>query len=800
MLKVVGCFVDQHNYGLVALAAIICAVSSLAAIRLMRYAAARSGGARVIWLAVASLATGTGVWATHFIAMLAFEPGVPTGYDVSVTALSLVLAIVLTGFGLWIAIGPRSAVGGAVLGAGVAVMHFTGMAAFKTQGALSWDPSLVAAAIILGALFGAIALPIARSASPTRAHLGGALFLILAICSLHFTAMGAVVITPDPRIAVPVTALPTKWLAVGVAVAAFGVLVLGFAALLLDVRERRKLLLERQRLQSLANASAEGLLICNAHRVLHANDNLAEMLGLDTSELARMPMSELLPLRQADLSAHAASSTPFRTELHDRSGDAVPVEIYVRPIELSQQPHFAIAVRDLRPQLAAEAEIRKLALYDSLTGLLNRSSFNQQVEDAVLSAAAMSAKLAVLCVDLDRFKQVNDLFGHAAGDDLLRSVGRALSGALVDGEIAARLGGDEFAILAPIGHAVSAGAVAERILQALSQAGGDQVGSVQASIGVAIFPDDAYDRSSLLHNADVALYRAKAEKLGGYRFFEQTMSDELNDRRQIEHDLRHAADRGELYVVYQPQASVASRAIVGFEALVRWRRPGYGQMSPSTFIPLAEECGAILPIGEWVLRSVCREAAGWPNPLSVAVNVSAVQLHAPNFVALVHTVLLESGLSPRRLEIEITETALVRDFTRTLATLRQLKALGVRIAMDDFGTGYSSLSNLRAFPFDKIKIDRSFVTSVDSNEQAAAIVRSVLGLGRGLGLPVMAEGVETQAELTFLQSEDCDGAQGYLLGRPATIDRFAHLTRANEVVTLPEAERDPQQPAARLRA
>ncbi|MFD1331330.1 EAL domain-containing protein [Methylopila musalis] len=791
MLKVVGCFVDQHSYGLVALAALVCAVSSLAAIRLMRYAAARSGGARRVWLAIASLSTGAGAWATHFIAMLAFQPGVPTGYDVSITALSLVLAIGLTGLGLWVSIGRRPALGGAVFGAGVAAMHFTGMAAFQVQGALTWDMPLVVTAIVSGALFGAIALPVARSASPMRAHVGGALLLILAICSLHFTAMGAVVITPDPRISVPLTALPTKWLAVGVAFAAFCVLVMGFAALLLDVRERRKIALERHRLQSLANASAEGLLICNSRRILHANENLAEMLGLEPAALARIPLSTLLSLRPQELTAHASAPDPLRTELRDSAGADVPVEIYIRPIELSQQPHFAIAIRDLRAQLAAEAEIRKLALYDSLTGLFNRSSFHQRLEDAVQSAALLSGKLAVLCIDLDRFKQVNDLFGHAAGDRLLRSVGEALSSALGDGEVAARLGGDEFAILAPVDHPINAGAVAERVLNALARAGGEHAGHVQASIGVAVFPDDAYDPPSLLHNADVALYRAKAEQLGGYRFFEQTMSDELNDRRQIEHDLRHAADRGELYMVYQPQAAVASSAIVGFEALVRWRRPGHGQMSPAIFIPLAEECGAILPIGEWVLRAVCKEAAGWPNPLSVAVNVSPVQLHTPNFVALVHTVLLETGLSPRRLEIEITETALVRDFARTLATLRQLKALGVRIAMDDFGTGYSSLSNLRAFPFDKIKIDRSFVSAVDTNQQAAAIVRSVLGLGRGLGLPVMAEGVETQAELLFLQSEACDGAQGYFLGRPGPIDQFAHLTRANLHAPAPDVETPP---------
>jgi EAL domain-containing protein (putative c-di-GMP-specific phosphodiesterase class I) len=232
--------------------------------------------------------------------------------------------------------------------------------------------------------------------------------------------------------------------------------------------------------------------------------------------------------------------------------------------------------------------------------------------------------------------------------------------------------------------------------------------------------------------------------------------------------------------VFQPQTEVGTRAVVGFEALLRWRHPVRGYISPAIFIPIAEESGSILQIGEWVLRETCREAAGWPKPLSVAVNVSAVQIHAPNFVGLVHEVLYQTGLHPRRLEIEITETALIRDPVRAQSTLRQLKALGVRIAMDDFGTGYSSLSNLRSYPFDKIKIDGSFIRAVDTNEQAAAIVRSVLGLGRGLGLPVLAEGVETEGELGFLAAEQCDAAQGYLTGRPATIDQFLAYTHGIE--------------------
>src|SRR3979411_1593416 len=254
------------------------------------------------------------------------------------------------------------------------------------------------------------------------------------------------------------------------------------------------------------------------------------------------------------------------------------------------------------------------------------------------------------------------------------------------------------------------------------------------------------------------------------------MGAEVRERRMLEHDLRLAIARDELRLVYQPQHEVRSGTVTGLEALLRWKHPARGEISPVTFIPIAEETGAILEIGIWVLKTACRDAATWTQPLTVAVNVSAVQLYSADFVQELHQILLETGLPPRRLEIEITETALVRDFTRALTCLRQIKALGIRITMDDFGTGYSSLSNLRAFPFNKIKIDGSFIRSVNSNEQAATIVRAVLGLGRGLGLPVLAEGVETDAELQFLKVERCDEVQGYLLGRPAAISSFRRFT------------------------
>jgi predicted signal transduction protein with EAL and GGDEF domain len=346
----------------------------------------------------------------------------------------------------------------------------------------------------------------------------------------------------------------------------------------------------------------------------------------------------------------------------------------------------------------------------------------------------------------------------------------------------ARLGGDEFAILMPdVANPAAASRLAETVLEALRTSGDAPDSHISTSIGIALSPDDATDRQSLLTYADTALYRAKTEGRNTYRFFEARMGVEVRERRMLEHDLRQAIARDELRLVYQPQQEIQSGKITGFEALLRWKHPTRGEISPAVFIPIAEETGAILQIGDWVLRTACREAASWTQPLKIAVNVSAVQLYNAKFVQELHQILLEFGLSPRRLEIEITETALVRDFNRALGMLRQIKALGICIAMDDFGTGYSSLSNLRAFPFDRIKIDGSFIKSVNSNGQAATIVRAVLGLGRGLGLPVLAEGVETDAELQFLQDELCDEVQGYLLGRPAAIGSFRNLTHAEVV-------------------
>ncbi len=791
MLIVYNCLAYQHDLRLVALAIVICGFASFTAISLLKHVQATSGSMRYLWLGVATTATGFGIWATHFIAMLAFAPGVPSGYDIGLTALSLLIAIALTGLGLITATSHRvpdaHALGGAIVGGAIAAMHYTGMAAFDVAGRIQWDATLVMSSIAFGAVFGAAALVVGLRKRAMSFTLVGALILTLAIGSMHFTAMGAASIIPDSSTVVPKSAIPSEWLAIAVAAATIAILALAFLALGLDLRERRRGEVEADRMRGLANAAVEGLLVWDGSRVVTVNESFTKLRGGSEDILGIENLGSLLPEVGVAIAEGRGPSEPIETVLRRADGTEIPVELIHRPIDYAGKVGIAVAVRDLRDRRRAERRIAFLAHHDPLTHLTNRASFNEKLDQAIVDHELSGRSLAVLCLDLDRFKEVNDLFGHSAGDKVLQTVANCTTARLKENQVMGRLGGDEFAIIAPDLHDLAqAGQLAEDILNALRQENenAERALLLSASIGIASFPGDASDRATLLNHADTALYRAKADGRDTYRFFEASMEIQVRQRRLIEHDLRHALGRGEFSLVYQPLTDIETEEVVGFEALLRWHHPERGAISPDEFVPIAEETGLILQIGEWALRSACAEAASWDRALDVAVNVSAAQLHSPTFAQLVRDILTQSGLPPERLELEITETALIRDLARALATLRQLKALGVHIAMDDFGTGYSSLANLRAFPFDKLKIDRSFITCVDQNGQSAAIVRAVLGLGRGLGMPVVAEGVETSAELRFLAGELCNQAQGYLLGKPAPIESFAKITRARPVLRL----------------
>ena len=783
MFTVYNCIVDQHDLRLVVLAALVCSVSSFAAISLLHHVRRSVGYMRAVWITVSAVSTGFGIWATHFVAMLAYEPAIPNAYSTGLTSLSLIAAIILTGAGLAVGVSSISRggpwIGGALVGGGIAVMHYTGMAAFEVQGRILWDPTLVFISIALGAVIGAAALPVGLRGDLLKWKLLGALLLTLAICSHHFTAMGAASLIPDPTISISDTALPSGLLAIAVAVASAVILILALAGVALEMRDRRRGELENERMRGLANAAIEGLVVCEGEKIITVNDSFAALVGDSPDKIVGTKIEQYFEDEDALSRLRERPNVPVEGAISRLDGVRTPVELIQRSVDFAGKPHCAIAVRDLSARKEAENHINFLAHHDVLTGLPNRVTFNAKLDREIKLAADGGQRLAILCIDLDGFKEVNDLFGHSAGDRVLQSVAKRVTASLDEGQMMARLSGDEFAIVVPgLSNPTMAGRFAESVLEVM-QAGTESPGDgggIAASIGIAVFPEDATDRNTLLTHADTALYRAKNEGRGTYRFFEASMGASVRDRRLLEHDLRNAIGRNELSLVYQPQKEIKTGEIIGFEALLRWKHPTRGDVSPDEFIPIAEDTGVILQIGEWVLRTACREAATWTKPLTMAVNVSAVQVHNADFAHRVHEILYETGLVSHRLELEITETALVRDLNRALGTLRRIKMLGVRIAMDDFGTGYSSLSNLRAFPFDKIKIDASFIRSVNVNDQAAAIVRSVLGLGRALRLPVLAEGVETTAELEFLKSEFCNEVQGFLVGRPAAIEGFRPLT------------------------
>ena len=415
-----------------------------------------------------------------------------------------------------------------------------------------------------------------------------------------------------------------------------------------------------------------------------------------------------------------------------------------------------------------------LATNDSLTGLPNRVRFAEHIEAQLAVSRAKHEQLAVIGIDLDRFKDINDLHGHGAGDTVLKTLAERLSGMVKDGEFVARIGGDEFAAAKSFTHKNELIGFLDRLKEAfftpVAFDGGEA--TTGASCGVAVFPGDGESGARLVANSDLAMYRAKADVTRVVCFYEPKMDEAARYRSALGLELRNAAEFNQFELHYQVQANVASGQISGYEVLLRWHHPERDMVSPADFIPVAEETGAILAIDEWVLRNACKEAASWPVPHKIAVNLSAVQVTQLDLPRKVHEILLETGLSPSRLELELTETAIIADKERTLHVLRQLKALGVTIAMDDFGTGYSSLSTLRAFPFDKIKLDRSFMGEVEHDPQAKAVVRAVLTLGRSLHIPVLAEGVETAEQLAILREEGCDEAQGYLLGRPCPVGQL----------------------------
>lgn len=572
--------------------------------------------------------------------------------------------------------------------------------------------------------------------------------------------------------------------------------------LIRDHREATEVALaSEQRFRDIAEASSDWIWETGPdHRLEFLSERFSEVTGLATHEVLGQTIDAFLtPDRiESDLTFDGFKmdgQQPVR-DLRCRYDD---IAGHVRVCRLSGKPLFTDAgefagyrgtASDITSEVEAQNIAQHLALHDALTGLPNRLLMAERLDQNLAKIKRNGGAASVICLDLDHFKEINDTLGHAAGDALLKSVSQRLEDTLRATDTLARLGGDEFVILqADADQPNGAEILCRRILQVIAEPhdiDGQKV-YTGASLGVSLAPVDSIDHDQLLRNADVAMYRAKKEGRNSFRFFEAGMDAELQTRKAMERDLRVAVENGEMEMYYQPLIQTNGRAIEGVEALVRWHRPGFGLVPPDAFIPLAEETGLILPLGAWILRTSCLQVKDWPG-LFVAVNLSPSQFKQQDLVGLVKQVLEETGLAPHRLELEITEGVLLEDTEYAIKILNGLQDLGVRIAMDDFGTGYSSLSYLQRFGFDKIKLDQSFVQALGESAEASAIVRTVLDLGKSLGMKTTAEGVETAAQLDFLTNEGCDQMQGYYFSMPVPAADIQPLLGRARLGTDPLAE------------
>jgi diguanylate cyclase (GGDEF)-like protein/PAS domain S-box-containing protein len=914
MYDIFVCIRDQHDWGYVALAALICVMSTITAVLLLRHARHYPVSVAARWIVGAGVSIGFGIWATHFVAMLGYDPGIAAGYRVPATAGSLAIAILMTTLSFAVCAMKRNRAGltlaAALGGGGIAAMHYLGMSAVELPARMEWRMDYVVLSIALGIALIYPALKMAARGRNLRSGLGAALLMTAAIVVLHFTGMAAITLIPEAIDARTTQLLTPLTMAAMIGTGSLALLAICFAALMVS-RQARATIHAQERdlsilvkgvtdcaiymldkrgrvanwnpgaerlkgytaqeaigmrlaqfyspedreaempsralaqardtgkftdegwrvrrdgtrfwahvtMESIANGDGEhvgfakitrdmtrfkedrdqltemarhldaalgnmhqGLCLFDAdQRLVLVNARFKAIWGLDADACA--PGSTLEQVARAALESRVGASIPqdridnmrvlLASSLADPASqpvisdfsDNLVVSIITRPLP---DGGFVTTFEDVTDRQRAEEKITHMAMHDSLTGLPNRPSFNHWLDTEIAKAGQFGRQLAVVMIDLDRFKEINDTRGHGAGDEALQALSRRLVDTLADGEIVARLGGDEFAAAKVFAQESEVSGFLQRLAGCFTEPFGtdDNTFHLGASLGVSVFPEDGEAREQILNNADLAMYRAKSSLTENIAYYRPEMDETARERRQLANDLRQAIERNELSLLYQPQHDLKSGLICGYEALLRWSHAQKGAISPDDFIPIAEETGEIFRIGEWVLREACREAQSWSSPIKIAVNLSAVQLMQHDLVDLVARTLLDTGLSPRRLELEITETAIIGDKLRALHCLRQIKALGVSIAMDDFGTGYSSLDTLHSFPFDKIKIDKSFLLRSQNSEDARAIIRAVLALGQSLKVPVLAEGVETSSQLDLLEQEGCTQVQGYYFGRP----------------------------------
>ena len=782
MYYVFNCIANEHDFIHVLMATLVLSFSSACAqVVLLRSLVALSRRGQIIWMIAAGTVMGIGAWAMHFIALLGYRPGFPVEFDGWITILSPLITI--AGFIATAALltpgktastpvmtGARR-LGCAIFAtASVAAMHFFGMSALKASAIIEYDPATNVAAFGIGFICFSVTYFAGLLRSPRLASGIAWLSSLFAVASIHFIGAAGTTLIPVKGLVAPVWVLSTGNVGFVIALGAGLILIVAALAVGLDRLIQSMRTQEKRKLSLLADSALEGLFVVSSNgKVIEANLTAQTMLDKSRDALCGRQITDLLQMDDlTDLSLLTDQNLPERS-LTFANGSRMIVDIKSRAISDNAGSFIVFAVHDQTDRIRNEAKVRALAYRDVLTGLANRVTFNMALSSAIKNNPAATYDLAVMIIDIDDFKEVNDQFGHQAGDLLLKTVARRMARCLNKGDLVARLSGDEFAVLKrDCTDKAQIAATARALLEAISEPVklGQRTLSVGASIGISVGVPHSGGLTRVLTSADRALYSAKKAGRGCYRFYDRRLHREHEDRRTLEAALHNAIMLEQFELHYQPKVCSRTRAIVGQEALIRWHRPDHGLVYPDQFIPIAEQSLLINQIGKWTLRAACEAAVAWDENITIAVNLSARQFLDPDLVENVRLALSGSGITPSRLELEITETALIQNTLLAVAVLNELKVIGVQIALDDFGTGYSSMSYVQIFPFDRIKIDRSFVAAMNADHKSRAIVESIIHLAHALRMPVVAEGVETEDQAAALSRLGCEELQGYLIARP----------------------------------
>ncbi|MDI4648479.1 EAL domain-containing protein [Cohnella hashimotonis] len=783
---------SSYNATMVVLSCFVASIAAYTGLSMsLQYAAASKGRSRLAWLACGIAVMGAGIWAVCFYEINAYKWSTGVNYDYGTVILTLAIAGAAAALVLRAVGEPKLrkrtlVLRGGIAGVCAAVLPYAGLQAMRASlhprfeaGTFAWF-ALVVAAVFIVVLW--IAYKFQTSRGPKRKAIAGLLLGTAFTASIHI-GLALVSWTSPDEIPSAVQSDSSAMISFFLGFATLFVIGIAFAAIFMErfwKAQMRRQLERDMRIESLFRHSQDAVFSYNLEgKLLDANLAAFRLTGYEWDALSKLRLRDMIsPEYQHTVSVNfqhtvAGQSRNFDCALIHRGGRRLEVNNTNVPVLVEGKVVGVYTiVRDITERKQAEWQMNHMAHHDELTGLPNRRLFEQQLVKAIADQQQDGQSAAVLFLDIDRFKLVNDSQGHDVGDLLLRSVADRLSEAVKHAGIVARLGGDEFSVLLTGGISrEDAQTIAARINRELdipfSLRGKDV--HITASIGIALFPEDGDSLISLMKNADTAMYSAKENGKNTFNFYDLSMNDSLFERVQLENELRKALDRGEFFLVYQPQVELASGKVVGVEALIRWQHSTKGLISPAEFIPLAEETGMIVPIGEWALRTACTLARRWSHsevgPLRMSVNLSSRQFVSPDFAESVERVVRETGMPPELLDLEITES-MTMDVNRSIETLRQLKTLGVSISIDDFGTGYSSLSYLKSFPVDRLKIDQSFVRQMHSETKDRSIVATIIALAHNLNLQVVAEGVETLSQSEFLAQQGCDEMQGYYISKP----------------------------------